>query len=59
MTSTAAGAETVTSAYSSKRSHASGIAGTIHQARAKGSAAIKLAAISGLNSLIAEWRRST
>ncbi len=58
MISTAAGAETVTRAYSSKRSHANGMAGTIHHASANGSAPIRLAAIPGLNSLIAELRRS-
>ena len=57
-TRTAKGADTVSSAYCSKCSRARGTAGTIHHARANGNAAIRLAAIAGLKSLIAEWRRS-
>ena len=55
-TSTATGAETVSHAYASNRSRARGIAGTIHQARAKGSADMRAIAIPGLKSLIAPPR---
>ena len=58
ISSTANGAETVSRAYCSKLSRANGIAGRIHQASAKGNAAIRQAAIAGLKSLIAESRSS-
>src|SRR5215207_263445 len=51
--STATGPDTVSSAYVSKRSDASGMAGTIHQARAKGRAHIRASAIPRLKSLMA------
>ena len=56
--STHAGPVTVSSAYVSYRSLASGIAGTIHQARAKGRAAISEAAIARLKSFRALSRSS-